>query len=296
MGKVIDITGQTFGFLTVLYPTRKNGRFAWHCQCECGAEVDVDSNNLRTGKTQSCGCKKKTLISQKVSKDLTGKKFGYLTVLAPTEDRQNGSIVWKCQCDCGNICYIPTSNLSSGHTKSCGCSTYTMSGEKLRLKLTGKKFGKLTVIKELPPENLESKWLCQCDCGNKKEVIGWHLTQGIVSSCGCLISKGEAKIQELLLAANIPFKTQATFEDCLSPNGNKLRFDFYVDNKYLIEFDGEQHFLITPTSLYTQEKLDQIKLYDAIKNQWCIEHNIPLLRIKYTELKNLTIEDLMIKE
>ena len=221
MGKVIDITGQTFGFLTVLYPTRKNGRFAWHCQCECGAEVDVDSNNLRTGKTQSCGCKKKTLISQKVSKDLTGKKFGYLTVLAPTEDRQNGSIVWKCQCDCGNICYIPTSNLSRGHTKSCGCSTYTMSGEKLRLKLTGKKFGKLTVIKELPPENLESKWLCQCDCGNKKEVIGWHLTKGIVNSCGCLISKGEAKIQELLLTANIPFKIQATFEDCLSPNGNK---------------------------------------------------------------------------
>lgn len=296
MGKVIDITGQTFGFLTVLYPTRKNGRFAWHCQCECGAEVDVDSNNLRTGKTQSCGCKKKALISQKVSKDLTGKKFGYLTVLAPTEDRQNGSIVWKCQCDCGNICYIPTSNLSSGHTKSCGCSTYTMSGKKLRLKLTGKKFGKLTVIKELPPENLESKWLCQCDCGNKKEVIGWHLTKGIVNSCGCLISKGEAKIQELLLTANIPFKTQATFEDCLSPNGNKLRFDFYIDNKYLIEFDGEQHFLTTPTSLYTQEKLDQIKLYDAIKNQWCIEHNIPLLRIKYTELKNLTIEDLIIKE
>lgn len=82
-----------------------------------------------------------------------------------------------------------------------------MSGEKLRLKLTGKKFGKLTVIKELPSENLESKWLCQCDCGNKKEVIGWHLTKGIVNSCGCLISKGETKIQELLLAANIPFKT-----------------------------------------------------------------------------------------
>ena len=296
MGKVIDITGQTFGFLTVLYPTRKNGRFAWHCQCKCGVEVDVDSNNLRTGKTQSCGCKKKVLIGQKVSKDLTGKKFGYLTVLAPTEDRQNGSIIWKCQCDCGNICYIPTSNLSREHTKSCGCSTYTMLGEKLRLKLMGKKFGKLTVIKELPSENLESKWLCQCDCGNKKEVIGWHLTKGITNSCGCLISKGEAKIQELLLAANIPFKTQATFEDCLSPNGNKLRFDFYIDNKYLIEFDGEQHFLTAPNSLYTQEKLNQIKLYDTIKNQWCIEHNIPLLRIKYTELKNLTIEDLIMKE
>lgn len=296
MGKVIDITGQTFGFLTALYPTRINGRFAWHCKCECGAEIDVDSNNLRNGKTKSCGCKKSALISQKVSKDLTGKKFGYLTVLAPTEERQGNSIVWKCQCDCGNICYIPTGNLSRGHTKSCGCSTYIMSGEKLRLKLIGKKFGKLTVIEELPSENLESRWLCQCDCGNKKEVVGWHLTKGIVNSCGCLLSKGEAKIQELLLEANIPFKTQATFEDCLSPNGNRLRFDFYVDNKYLIEFDGEQHFLTTPTYFYTQEKLNQIKLYDEIKNQWCMQHNISLLRIKYTELKTLTIEDLIIKE
>lgn len=72
MGKIIDISGQTFGYLTALEPTRIKGRFAWHCRCECGAEVDVDSNNLRSGKVKSCGCQRKKLIGQKLKKDLTG--------------------------------------------------------------------------------------------------------------------------------------------------------------------------------------------------------------------------------
>ena len=296
MGKIIDITGQTFGYLTAVKPTRLNGRFAWHCKCECGNEIDVDSGNLRSGKIKSCGCKKGQLISKKTTKDLTGKVFGYLTVLKPTEERSNGSIIWECQCECGKICYIPTSNLSREHTRSCGCKTYKISGDKLRLKLKGKKFGKLTVIEELPSKNLESKWLCQCECGNKIEATGWHLTKGIVQSCGCLISKGEFKIRELLISANIPFTTQAIFEDCLSPKNKKLRFDFYIDNKYLIEFDGEQHYMKEPNQIFSIEDLEKIKLYDEIKNQWCKKNNIPLIRIKFDRLENLTLEDLLLKE
>lgn len=170
---------------------------------------------------------------------MVGKKFGFLTVLEPTDERSNGSIVWKCKCDCGNICYIPTSNLSRNHTRSCGCQTYNLVGNKLHLDLIGKTFGKLTVIKEMPPKNLESRWLCKCECGTEVEAVGWHLTKGIKSSCGCLISKGELKIRKILNEFNIPFTTQATFEDCLSPKGAPLRFDFYIENKYLIEFDGE---------------------------------------------------------
>ena len=46
MGKFIDISNQKFGYLTALYPTRLYGRFAWHCKCDCGREIDVESNNL----------------------------------------------------------------------------------------------------------------------------------------------------------------------------------------------------------------------------------------------------------
>ena len=296
MGKIIDITNQRFGSLIAIEPSRLNGRFAWKCKCDCGNEIIIESNNLRNGRTQSCGCQTSLLIGKKVKKDLTGKKIGFLTVLGPTEKRQSGSIVWECQCVCGNKCYIPTSNLSRSHTTSCGCMKYKITGEKLRLKLKGQRFGKLKVIKELPAENYESKWLCKCDCGNEKIATGWLLTNGAIKSCGCIVSKGEEKIRKILLDNNIPFEQQKTFSTCISPNNSSLRFDFYIDNKYLLEYDGEQHFLTDAKWHYTKEQIEQIKIYDEIKNKWCKDNNIPLIRIPYTKYDSLSLQDLLLNE
>ena len=80
-----------------------------------------------------------------MSKNLVGQRFGYLTVLEATNERSGGSIIWKCICDCGKECYIPTSNLSRKHTQSCGCKTATLIGEALHLDLLNKKFNQLTV-------------------------------------------------------------------------------------------------------------------------------------------------------
>lgn len=54
-------------------------------------------------------------------KDLVGQKFGLLTVTAKTDKRSAGSVVWECICSCGNIAYVRSGNLHSGHTVSCGC-------------------------------------------------------------------------------------------------------------------------------------------------------------------------------
>ena len=56
-------------------------------------------------------------------KDLTGQTFNLLTVLRKTEKRQNNSVVWECQCECGNICEVTSSNLTKNRTKSCGCAS-----------------------------------------------------------------------------------------------------------------------------------------------------------------------------
>lgn len=57
--------------------------------------------------------------------DLTGKKFGKLTVIKRVEDHilpSGGHIImWLCECDCGNICIVDGAHLRSGNTKSCGC-------------------------------------------------------------------------------------------------------------------------------------------------------------------------------
>lgn len=54
-------------------------------------------------------------------KDLTGMRFGKLQVIEKTDIRKNRKIVWKCLCDCGNTAYVPSSDMLSGNTKSCGC-------------------------------------------------------------------------------------------------------------------------------------------------------------------------------
>ena len=69
-------------------------------------------------------------------------------------------------------------NLSSGHTKSCGCWS---SG----INEIGKKYNSLTVIKKMPSKKNKIRWLCKCDCGNEIEVYGQSLREGKTVSCGC---------------------------------------------------------------------------------------------------------------
>ena len=59
VGKLIDLTGQKYGRLTVIEragPTVHGGHAKWVCQCECGAVITAAGNHLRTGNTTSCGC------------------------------------------------------------------------------------------------------------------------------------------------------------------------------------------------------------------------------------------------
>ena len=63
MGKLIDLTGQKFGMLTVKYPIEHytptgNKITYWHCECECGNTCDTTSVSLRSGTKTSCGCLK----------------------------------------------------------------------------------------------------------------------------------------------------------------------------------------------------------------------------------------------
>lgn len=56
-----------------------------------------------------------------VAKDITGRTFGRLTAIRPTPARHNGYIVWLCQCACGRNVHLPTTTLSNGYARDCGC-------------------------------------------------------------------------------------------------------------------------------------------------------------------------------
>lgn len=290
-----NLTGQKFGRLTVLYelPERKNGKIQWRCRCDCGNEKDVLSTSLTSGHTQSCGClqKEKTSAANKRNIDLVGHCFGRLVVLS----RSTTSAKWVCRCDCGNLVEVTTTHLKTGHTKSCGCLQKDIASEVRGINLNGQRFGFLTVEGlDIEKSTSEKKyWICQCDCGNRISVSTGDLRSGNTQSCGCSkLSHGEMKIKSLLEEYNIPFEQEKSFPDCVNPSTNRLlRFDFFVNNQYLIEFDGKQHYEQSPN----WEPLEDIQRRDRIKDTWCKEHNITLIRIPYTRLNTLTIEDLLPK-
>lgn len=99
-----------------------------------------------------------------------------------------------------------------------------------------------------------------------------------------VISKGETAIKKWLEKENIPFIHHYKFSDCKYKRA--LEFDFYLE-KYnlLIEYDGEQHY--KRSFLDDQEQLELNKKRDEIKNSYCKEKNINLLRIPYWDFNKI---------
>lgn len=160
--KTEDLTNKKFGRWTVLHRIEnpKGGRDAyWLCQCECSTIRAVMGKNLKNGRSTSCGCWKKELNRQQMIQynkehaaiNITGEKYGLLTALQPTDKRKHGSVVWKCKCDCGNICYYSVDELRQQHNiKSCGCLSSSY-GEKIIEDIL--KENNIQYIKEYKQEN-----------------------------------------------------------------------------------------------------------------------------------------------
>lgn len=129
----VDLVGKKFGRLTVISRAENNkyNQSCWNCLCDCGNKIVVRGGSLKDKKngTKSCGC-----ISVEIMKnnrysrlDLTGLKFGKLTVLEFSHLDKRQSAFWKCQCECGNITVKRATSLSRGVVNSCGCLHYEKS-------------------------------------------------------------------------------------------------------------------------------------------------------------------------
>lgn len=183
--------------------------------------------------------------------DMTGKKINKLTVLSISNNRTaSGSIKWICKCECGNICEVDGTRLRNGKAKSCGCASKQALkiGQGNNFKdLSGKKFGKIKVLNRIENKIYKNRsfvqYKCQCECGRYLNVIGCNLSSGNTQSCGKCNenSHGNLKIDNILTKANIPFQREKRFNTC--KDKMPLPFDFYVNNQYLIQYDGNYHFI-----------------------------------------------------
>ena len=199
---------------------------------------------------------------------------------------------------CQNIFEAYPKSIKNGTNKSCKCQK----GKELNKKLyhKGETVNNWYIIDDIPtPEGAQKhswvKAICP-NCGLPHDIAFSSIKNGSSKSCGCVISHGNKKIEELLNDNKIDFAKEFSFNDLIDID--KLRFDFAIFKnnqlKYLIEYDGKQHYNDCK-SWGNINRYQDIKKKDLLKNEYCLKNNIPLIRIPYYEYDNLKIEDLLLE-
>lgn len=217
-----------------------------------------------------------------------GDKIGPYEIELVKKDHKNERGEWyswflcpKCN---KNLFLCSHKHVKDGSTTGCPkCSTK-------KSNLVGQKFGHWTVLKDSGKRDTNRRiyWECICDCGNTNIYLvdTSSLKLGRSQSCGCIQSRGEELLSKLFSQMNIEFIPQKTFDDCRnSETGCKLYFDFYLpDYNYCIEYDGIQHFEKTR---WSHDDFEERKIRDNIKNTYCDNNGIKLVRLTFEDYNNI---------
>lgn len=258
----------------------------------------------------------------KDEKGIIGTKNGRLTfikMVAIGEKKQKGVL---CKCSCGRnvvFSYYVLSKKQHPRT-SCGClkrEQISKLGRKSKEDLTNKVFFGFKCVKEMGKEYkkehlIRSKnayWECECLACHALSVFNsGEIKRGQIGCSQCIIhkSQGEEIIAKLLDTYGIKYLYDTVFFfDLIMPGGGIGRYDFILLNDSgkpyrIIEYDGEQHYksvsyfnTLSGEKQTAEERLTRQKEYDEVKNRYAQSHNIPLVRIPYSEKKNISYEMLM---
>jgi hypothetical protein len=182
-GKVIDITGKISGFLEVLGYA---GKSKWFVKCKCGNISKVKANELKRTENRepikSCyECSNKIKIENS-HKEMISKIFGKLEVLDCIDKKNKYDSYYLCKCSCYNFASVRGFNLLEGKKTSCGCDK---NHSTVCDKLIGNKIGKWSVICKSTNSKYNSAFMCQCECGNKRNINSSTLMSGTSIKCCC---------------------------------------------------------------------------------------------------------------
>ena len=227
------------------------------------------------------------------AKDKFGNRYGYELIKSGISKKEKVPII----CKQHGIFY----QLRSEHLRGVNCRecSYITKNRKIKrnrparltnlefidrsIKIHGKKFdySKVNYIRN----NKKVEILCSIH-GSFYTTPDSHLN--MKSGCPkCNISFGEREIEKWLNENNIEFKKEHMYSDLLGTRLGKLRFDFFIKKcNLLIEYDGQQHF--KPIEQFGgEEYLKRLIIHDNMKNEYAKVNKINLLRIGYSEIKNI---------
>lgn len=297
------IYNERFEKLVALYPYGRDneGRILWVCKCDCGNYCGVAAKKLKqkTKPIRSCGCLRIERVREVQGKFKNGDIIGGgLEVL----ERGLGNVTVKCLY-CGKIYTVTNGYLSTIIKKdvkdiSCGCKKNELISKNKIQNLQGQIFDGVEVIETLSElKNHSALNKCLCSCGKIFYATSLQLKNNKYLSCGCKsnLSKGAYHIKKLLESNNIDYITEYMFPDLL---GDKfpLKFDFALFNQNkeiigLIEVNGRQHY--EPVDIFGGEEEFIIRQrYDKMKIAYCENNNIPLFIIPYSEVFDITIDNI----
>ncbi len=122
----LDLTGQRFNRLIVLRMVGTNKHRQTRCEvlCDCGNIKVVQSGGLVNGTTNSCGCYHKDRVGQATRLDITGMRYGKLSVLRMAGVNKRNKSICEVLCDCGRSKFISSDSLVRGIAVSCGCAVH----------------------------------------------------------------------------------------------------------------------------------------------------------------------------
>ena len=188
--------------------------------------------------------------------DLTGQRFGKLTVREKLPPLSDGRTRWLCDCDCGNSCVVNSYALRKKNQQSCGCA---------KIKdIIGQRFGHLIVLKRsdqyvMLSDRKKYLWECRCDCGATVYRLSEKLKQGI--QCACKTCMGKAAAFAMTENAGFVEGTQLSKLSTTKANANSssgVRGVFFNRRsgkwRATLKFQGLDHYLG-----------EYIKIEDAIK-------------------------------
>lgn len=193
------------------------------------------------------------------------------------------------RCECGHEYFVTFSNFKKGR-KCNECNKIKWNKEKITEYITNQT--KFKFVEFVKYKKSLSIIKLKCPHGHEFVCKFNNIKYGKTGCPICKESKGEREIENFLIKYNIIYKKQYRNEKC--KNKNTLPFDFYLTNlNVMIEFDGVQHFE-TVEYFGGYEKLLETRFNDELKNQYCKDNDIKLIRIPYYNYDK--IEDILEKE
>lgn len=268
-------------------------------QCDCGEIFYASFYNFKYNKKHTC--KKCSVNRIKKSKKLDYEYVEnyintYSNCILVSNNYINNRSLLEIKCGCGNIFKTSFDNFSNHNKKKCNECTKKESitrMSKKHEKFFNEVFDLVGNEYEVIDEYINSYTKIKIKhnvCGNIYNTAP-HLFLTGTRCPYCSESKGETKIRYFLEKNKINFIKQYVFEDLIGLGNGYLRFDFavfddYNNLKFLIEFQGKQHYKHI-AGMMSYENFIKLQKHDNLKINYCLKNNIELIHISYLNFNDI---------